>query len=543
MSNSQCPICCENFNASTRATITCANAECNFDACKSCVRTYLLNTAEDPHCMKCRHGWGQQFLVEKLNRSFMTKDYKEHRQKLLLEREISKMPETMDAADRHKRSQEHLEKADDISSQIKLLKEHINTLKEEEWRHRNRSHRILRGKDKTQEKRAFIMACPGEGCRGFLSTQYKCEICKIKTCPKCFEIMGPEGAAEEHTCLKENIQSAELIRKETKPCPSCGTRISKINGCDQMWCVNCHQAFSWNTGEIDNGTVHNPHFYQYERAANNGEAIRQAGDVLCGGLVGWGFFRNQVLQELSYLSGLCDSFTEKTMIFDIQKKVRSLHRFMTHITHVTIDSLRRKVRDLGNTEKTRIRYILKEISKEELSTEVYKIDTNRRKLTEMLHIYELINVVGIEMFTTFVNMPHGERHPRTNVVTPEGQRTYLMGLHQELEKFDNLLHYCNMQFADISITYNCSVAQIMKTGNIYSKKFKKHEVQSIQMWWEKKELFEKEYIEKNKTSIGMTRLNCAIDNVTPPNEELIGSVDECLYNISSIQGFHTLVEG
>ena len=28
------------------------------------------------------------------------------------------MPETMDAADRHKRSQEHLEKADDISSQI-----------------------------------------------------------------------------------------------------------------------------------------------------------------------------------------------------------------------------------------------------------------------------------------------------------------------------------------------------------------------------------------------------------------------------------------
>ena len=90
MSNSQCPICCENFNASTRATITCANAECNFDACKSCVRTYLLNTAEDPHCMKCRHGWGQQFLVEKLNKSFMTKDYKEHRQKLLLEREFQR---------------------------------------------------------------------------------------------------------------------------------------------------------------------------------------------------------------------------------------------------------------------------------------------------------------------------------------------------------------------------------------------------------------------------------------------------------------------
>ena len=542
MSNSQCPICCENFNASTRATITCANAECNFDACKTCVRTYLLNTTEDPHCMKCRHGWGQLFLVEKLNRSFMTKDYKEHRQKLLLEREISKMPETMDAADRHKRSQDHIEKADDIGSQIKLLKEHINTLKAEEWKHRNRSHRILRGKDKTQEKRAFIMACPAEGCRGFLSTQYKCEICKIKTCSKCFEIMGLEGAAEEHTCLEENIQSAELIRKETKPCPSCGTRISKINGCDQMWCVNCHQAFSWNTGEIDNGTVHNPHFYQYERAANNGQAIRQAGDVLCGGLIGWAFFRSQVLRHLSALEIQCESYAEKPIIFDIKKKLTSLHRFMTHTTHVTIDSLRRKVRDLGNTEKTRIKYILKDISKEELSTEVYKIDTNRRKLTEMLHIYELINVVGIEMFTTFVNMPHASMEDDA-VAADTSRRTYLMGLHEELEKFDNLLHYCNMQFADISITYNCSVSQIMKMGIIYSKKFKKHEVHSIQKWWEKKELFEKEYLETNKSSMGMTRLISVFDNVTPPNEELIGSVDECLYHISSIQGFHTLVEG
>ena len=542
MSNSQCPICCENFNAATRASITCANAECNFEACKTCVRTYLLNTTEDPHCMKCRHGWGQQFLVEKLNRSFITKDYKEHRQKLLLEREISKMPETMDAADRHKRSQEHIEKADDISTQIKLLKEHINTLKAEEWKHRNRSNRILRGKDKTQEKRAFIMACPGEGCRGFLSTQYKCEICKIKTCPKCFEIMGPEGAAEEHTCLEENIQSAELIRKETKPCPSCGTRISKINGCDQMWCVNCHQAFSWNTGEIDNGTVHNPHFYQYERAANNGQAIRQAGDVLCGGLVGWAFFRAQVLRYLSNFANQCESHTTKLLIFDIKKKLTSLHRFMTHTTHVTVDSLRRKVRDLGNTEKTRIKYILKDISKEKLSTEVYKIDTNRRKLTEMLHIYELINVVGIEMFTTFVNMPHTSTEGDP-VAYLTSRNTYLIKLHEELEKFDNLLHYCNMQFADISTTYNCSVPQIMKMGIIYSKKFKKHEVDSIQKWWGKKELIEKEYLETNKSSMGMAKLISIFDNVTPPNEELIDSVDECLYHISSLQGFHTLVEG
>jgi hypothetical protein len=481
--------------------------------------------------MKCKHGWGQLFLVENLNRSFVTKDYKNHRKQLLLEREISKMPETVEPAERHKRSEEHLIKADEIKRDIKKLKEHLNELKVEEWRHRNRSHRILRGADKKGEKRTFIMACPGEDCRGFLSTQYKCELCKLKTCSKCFEIMGLEGGAEQHTCVEANIQSADLIRKETKPCPSCGTRISKINGCDQMWCVNCHQAFSWKSGELDNGTVHNPHFYQYEKAANNGQAIRQVGDILCGGLIAWTYFRSQVLGYLSELDIKCELYAEKPIIFDIKKKMKSLHRFMTHITHNTIDSLRRNVRELGNTENTRISYILKDITKEELSTAIYKTDINRRKLTEMLNVYELINVVGIEMFTTFVNIPRiGD--------TDESRRDYIRAILTELDKFDNLLHYCNNQFADISITYNCCVPQIMNMGDIYTKKIKKNEIITIHSWLEKKECIEKEYMEKNEMPMFIGKIDAIFGDYTPPNEELIYSVEECLHNISHLRGFN-----
>ena len=110
------------------------------------------------------------------------------------------------------------------------------------------------------EKKKFIRPCKTEDCRGFLSSGYKCEICETFTCPKCLDVLGPDKNVE-HTCKESDVKSAELIRKETKPCPSCGFRISKISGCPQMWCTECHTAFNWKTGFKETGTVHNPHFY------------------------------------------------------------------------------------------------------------------------------------------------------------------------------------------------------------------------------------------------------------------------------------------
>ena len=93
----------------------------------------------------------------------------------------------------------------------------------------------------------FIRKCPSDGCEGFLSSAWKCGVCDIWACAKCFEEKGYEKDAE-HTCKADDLASAELIKKETKGCPSCGTRIFKISGCDQMWCTACHIAFSWRTG-------------------------------------------------------------------------------------------------------------------------------------------------------------------------------------------------------------------------------------------------------------------------------------------------------
>lgn len=47
-----------------------------------------------------------------------------------------------------------------------------------------------------------------------------------------------------------------------------------------MWCTECHTAFSWRTGVIVRGTIHNPHYFEYMRSRSNGRDIpRQPGDV------------------------------------------------------------------------------------------------------------------------------------------------------------------------------------------------------------------------------------------------------------------------
>ena len=127
-------------------------------------------------------------------------------------------------------------------------------------------------------RRQFIRACPIETCRGFLSTQWKCGLCETHTCATCHV---PKTEAD-HTCNPDDVATAELLAKDTRPCPKCGTGIFKIDGCDQMWCIECHSAFSWRTGQLEMGHVHNPHFFEYQR--RTGANVRNILDMPCDAL-------------------------------------------------------------------------------------------------------------------------------------------------------------------------------------------------------------------------------------------------------------------
>jgi len=448
-----CAICAEKYNNSTHKSIVCEYGDCNFSACKACIRTYLLNTTTDPNCMNCKKVWTENFIVLHLNRSFITNDYKLHRRQLLLDREISKMPETMPAAERLQRIEQYKDISNNIYQKIKDTRNILNDLQREWSAALSKIHQIKLGKDVVvTERRKFIMPCPNNDCRGYLSSQYKCEMCNLHTCSNCHELIG-YTKEDPHTCKEENVQSAELIKKDTKPCPTCGTRISKISGCDQMWCPECHKAFSWRTGLVDNGVIHNPHFYQYQREnAGTNPVPRAPGDVLCGGLCEWYIFNNEILRKIP--SG--------TLISEEGKEVRTcladIHRFVAHITRVDLTATRAKVRDLSDFEEIRCKYILKQINKEELAKTIYRNDALRKKLTEMLHIYELMSVVGTELFAKLL-------------LSKSTKDEFIKEVLEKIEEYNKLREYCNKQFKSISLTYNQTVPCVSKMWIITSKKY------------------------------------------------------------------------
>jgi hypothetical protein len=449
----ECIICTNKYNNSTHKRIVCEYGDCNFSACKACIRTYLLNTTTDPHCMECKKVWTENFIVLHLNRSFIINDYKLHRRQLLLDREISKMPDTMHVAQRYQQVENQRMISTSIFEKMREARKLLSDLQDQLNDSNNKVHQIKNGKDAVAtERKKFIMPCPNNECRGYLSSQYKCEMCSLHTCSTCHELIG-YTKDDPHTCKEENVQSAELIKKETKPCPTCGTRISKISGCDQMWCPECHKAFSWRTGLIDNGIIHNPHFYQYQREnAGNNPVPRAPGDILCGGLCEWYVLNNNILRKIPSGTLMPEQGKElRTCLADI-------HRFVAHITRVDLAAARTKVRDLGDFEEIRCKYIIKQISQEELAKIIYRNDAQRKKLVEMLHIYELLSVVGTELFTKLLD----------NTTRKD---EYITEVLERIDEYNKLREYCNKQFKSISLTYNQKVPFVSNMWVISSKKY------------------------------------------------------------------------
>lgn len=437
---SDCFICCEPFNKSTRSKITCPNNSCNFTSCKKCTRQYLLSQ-KDSHCMNCKQAWSQKFIIENTNKSFFDNDYKKSRKQFLLENELSRLPATMAAAEVYKSIKEEEENIKLIDLDIKKLKKLIKDKQEHRFQLYRNIHKLKNSENKpNEEKKKFIMACPHDNCRGFLSTQYKCEICKLYTCPDCHEIIG-HTKNDPHTCKEEHLQSAEFIKKDTKPCPNCGIRIFKISGCDQMWCTECEVAFSWNTGkQLYNVNIHNPHYYDRQRQLNQGIAPRNPRDILCGGLCNFYQLNSQILVI----------FDLTLTVNNMRPEVTNWHRFVNHMTNYELQRIRQKIIDLNNTEELRIKYILNEKTKDEVATCVYRNDTIRRKLSEISHIYELLSVVGIELFANLLNM---------KLATLSKEKA-IFHVQNALNEYRELINYSNIQLQEISSIFNQRVIQI-----------------------------------------------------------------------------------
>jgi hypothetical protein len=423
-----------------------------------------------------------------------------------------------------------------------------------------------------QERAKFIMKCPAEECRGFLSTAYKCGTCQLWACPDCLVIKGPEKDVE-HTCDPGQKESVALIIKESKGCPKCGQRISKIDGCfsgttpillwdgriqearfiqvgdelvgdnatkrtvqsvcsgedmmyevtqsrgvtytvnskhtlclisvkgdpidilvdeylrlpsesketlcgfslsgkhssitvtevgrgtyygwtldnnhkfllpdttivkncDQMWCTDCHTAFSWSTGQIVNGVVHNPHYYEFLRQAGNGVAPRNIGDVPCGGIPPYSrIFR--LIKDSEH-----------------SKAILSFHRITAEIQDQRIVQYQGRFRVEDNGDLG-VKYLMKEISKDDMKAELVKRETKRLKQNAIRAVLEMFVTTSTILLNALVDTE-----------TPLPERMQIC-----IQSFTTLRTYVNDALMNISRMKQCSVPQI--TGSWHWSSFNK----------------------------------------------------------------------
>ena len=299
--NKECNICCEKYTNHKRKKVQCG--ACDFECCRNCIETYLLDQLQ-PSCMSCKKNWTDTFCAENLT-SFMRNKWKKHQKDMLFEVEKARFPETMPAVANVLKVKEWRKINADEQQKVWELERQIRALRDSRTSRERNIERALNGEtiEKEEEKNKYQRACPNNDCNGFLSSQWKCGVCNIWVCKDCFEIKGDTKDAE-HTCDPNTLLTAQALKKETKPCPNCHCSIYKISGCDQMWCTQCHIAFSWRTGKKVRGHVHNPHYYQWINTGGQPAAMPGAA-MPCGGLPAYTELK-RAFYSINILSGITE---------------------------------------------------------------------------------------------------------------------------------------------------------------------------------------------------------------------------------------------
>jgi hypothetical protein len=476
-----CAICAEKINLSTRAPVSCF--KCNFTACKACIRKYLSTSDAMPQCMNCHTMFNFTFLVKNLNQNWVLSEYKKILSNVILSSELGKIPETLPHAEIEKQKRQLIHKNSELKAQMEECKKQLRKLanaytangyliRGEEVPERYMNNLVTDVPVAIDTRKKFIMQCPGQQCKGFLSTAYKCGLCDQYTCKDCLVIK----TGENHICNENDKLSAKMIRDETKPCPKCRTPIFKIDGCDQMFCMArdkdgavCQTVFSWKSGQqLSNVVVHNPHYFALQR--ENGYVPRNARDMHCGGMPEL----QSILQLLRYMHrDMPEQIKQSLNILDLDGRVRSTYRRVNEHIQYVIPRYRTMIqRHPDVMREHRIMYILSNRSREEFAEQQYRTERDYYKNMDILHTYELIGVCGIETFQSIMQeIPSVPIFIECCSTHTDYPHHICKSITEKLDQFQKVIQFCNEKMKEISVTYNISVNVFDHLCTPISKKF------------------------------------------------------------------------
>jgi hypothetical protein len=392
----------------------------------------------------CGKEWPRKYIVAQFPKTFINGPWKDHREKVLMEKELALLPATQIVVEEELRKEKLLE-------EIRMVDRTLQEMNQ----FRNNLHRmLLNGGDVVavgKNTRSFVRACSADDCRGFLSSQWKCGLCDTFACAQCFVIIGKDKDAP-HECLADDLATAQLLKSDTKPCPSCASSIFKIEGCDQMWCTQCHTAFSWRTGHIETN-IHNPHFYEWQRR-NGGTVPRAHGDVLCGREL-----NNRTQNTMGHGNGYGVLKVKTLEYTNMHYSVSLVIRSVLHLQHVQLQTYR--VDPVENNVALRVQYMRKFIDKETFQTRIQRDNKKHGKKREMFEVISLFINMTTDILFRF-------RELSRDTTTTE------IVLKDTLSEIEQIRLYVNECLTDIARTYGSKPKSIVLFKDHTDSLFKDH---------------------------------------------------------------------
>lgn len=253
------------------------------------------------------------------------------------------------------------------------------------------------GSGNLEDDSSFILKCVSKKtppCKGTMRVikqhdddggHMECGLCLSSACENCHELLLPE---QQHVCEPDMVLSVQEIKKTTRGCPRCGTRITRIEGgCKDMFCTNCNQLYDWETMEL-HSTNTNPEYQAWldriksrtpssssTRLTNDAEEIRQAFSASSRGEDGLTTNeRNFHIMLLLRSSGLETEANILSIINDIETNI--VWKFVSMIPTPK------------EFENNRISYMMGDISKDEWIERVERLEISGHILKTMIFILE-----------------------------------------------------------------------------------------------------------------------------------------------------------
>jgi len=206
-----------------------------------------------------------------------------------------------------------------------------------------------------------------------------------------------------------------------------------VRNCDQMWCTQCHTAFNWRTGRVEQ-VVHNPHYFEWLR--RNGNAIpRNPGDIPC----------QQDLTHRTYQSlrnWLSLNYETHPLCVST---IDSLTILIRNAIHLRLTILPRYIPEnrAQRNENLRVQYMLNNISEEDFKTTLQRNEKKFNKHQEMYHVLQVLSNTITEIIFRF----------QTRLTNLEPLDEIL----PVLDEIKVIMDYVNTCLRDIGKAYSCKI--------------------------------------------------------------------------------------